>query len=190
MLLHSEKHANTFQILIIGAQSCVDTAVNVQQQGTNRLSSNLYVIVPRSNFSCNGRITGYLASLDQDDDEDCSYPRIVLWRPLNTEKTMYSYINRYTVRRNDIDRVGSYYFANTSFNGNDRIEFQSGDVIGYQHRSSPCYRVWSISTTGYISYSTSSTSSTIDINSVTATSSRQPLIQVLFGMAHLVIVLL
>ena len=67
--------------ILTDAQSCVDT-VNVQQLGDNRLSSNLYVIVPRNNFSCNGRITGYMASLYLNVDDyvfdECNFPRILL----------------------------------------------------------------------------------------------------------------
>ena len=67
-------------------------AVNVQQQGTNQLNADMYVIVPRNNFSCNGRITGYMASLNQTNNqfEECANPRIVIWRPMNAEKTVYS----------------------------------------------------------------------------------------------------
>ena len=154
--------------------------VNVEQEGTDQLGSSLYVVVPRSNFSCNGRITGYMVSLDQDDDEDCNNPRILIWRPSNTEQTTYSIINTYTLRRGDIDRMGSYYYADVTFTGNDRIEFQSGDVIGYRHRSSPCYRVWSIQTEGYTAYSSSSNNDGTS-TFVTANSDRQPLIQVVFG---------
>ena len=158
--------------------------VNVQQQGNDRLNSNLYVIVPRSNFSCSGRITGYMASLNQDDDEfdECNFPRILVWRPLNTEQTTYTIVNTYTLSSRNIDRMGNYYFADVSFTGNDRIEFQSGDVIGYRHRSSPCYTLWSISTGGYTSYSDRSISNDmINFDDSSATSDRQPLIQVIFG---------
>ena len=162
--------------------------VNVQQQGDNRLSSNLYVIVPRSNFSCNGRITRYMASLFQNDNEfdECNFPRILVWRPSNTEQTIYTIQNTYTLQRNDIDNMRNYYLADVSFTNNDRIEFQSGDVIGYQHRSSPCYTAWSINTPGYTSYtrSTNFFFNTINIGSsfITANTNRQPLIQVTFGM--------
>ena len=75
--------------------------------------------------------------------------------------------------------MGSYYFADVSFTGNSRIEFQSGDVIGYRHRSSPCYTVWSINTGGYTSYSVRSISNNminIGDSSVAETTNRQPLI--------------
>ena len=60
--------------------------VNAQQQGTDQL---LNVIVPRSNFSCNGRITGYMVSLnrstDADNNDQCTNPRILILRPLDRE---------------------------------------------------------------------------------------------------------
>ena len=58
--------------------------VNTQQRGTDQLNNDMYVIVPRSNFSCNGRITGYMASLNQTNDQfdDCANPRIIVWHPL------------------------------------------------------------------------------------------------------------
>ena len=169
--------------------------VNVQQEGDDRLSSNRYIIVPRSNFSCNGRITGYMVSLRQeaenlyDDGQlDCGLTYILVWQPLNTEKTMYRIRDSYTLGINSINNMGSYYFVNEVFSGSDRIEFQSGDVIGYRHRSSACYRVWSDATTGYTSYTDSSiTDETINIGdgSATAIANRQPLIQVSFGMTYL-----
>ena len=131
-----------------------------------------------------------MASLYQDDDEfdECGFPRILLWRPTNTEQTIYTIEDSYTLSSRDINIMGSYYFADVSFTGNSRIEFQSGDVIGYRHRSSePCYRVWSINTGGYTSYSVRSISNNmfnIDGSSVTETDNRQPLIQVIFGMTH------
>ena len=122
---------------------------------------------------------------DDDDDVDCNFPRILLWRPTNTEQTTYNIENSYTLSSRDIDGMGNYYFGDVSFTGNNRIEFQSGDVIGYRHRSSPCYTVYNINTGGYTSYSLRSISNdmiNIGDNSVTETTNRQPLIQVTFGM--------
>ena len=156
--------------------------VNVQQQGMDRLGSNLFVIVPRSNFSCNGRITGYMASLNQNRDGFCRNPGIIVWQPRNTEPMRYSIRGFYTLSNDDISAVEDYYFANVSFTGNNRIEFQSGDVIGYWHASSPCYTVWNIRTAGYTSYGIRrfGRSRFFSIND-DSTSSRQPLIQVTFG---------
>ena len=166
--------------------------VNVRQRGTHQSSIDEYVIFPRSRFSCNGRITGYMASLyqnyNEEDIEACSNPRILIWRPLNRDQTIYSVRNANRLRNNPIKELGDYYFAKESFTGTDRIEFQSGDVIGYQQRLTPCYTVWSNEVEGYTSYGASSiTDDTVNINdsSVTAYSNLQPLIQVDFGTIHI-----
>ena len=168
--------------------------VNVQQQGMDRLGRNSFVIVPRGNFSCNGRITGYMASMDRNADFPCYYLRVFVWQPMNTAQTIFSIRNTYVLNNSYINSMGNYYFANVSFTGNERIEFQSGDVIGYWHRSSlvlrPCYRVWNIRTAGYTSYRVGATRDnpfidTININdgSSAAITDRQPLIQVTFGIS-------
>jgi len=159
----------------------VDT-VNVQQQGIDRLSGNFF-IVPRSNFSCNGRITGFMASLNQDRNNSCSNPVIIVWQPLNTEQTLYSIRDTYELSSSNIN-------ANESFTENNGMEFQSGDVIGYRYRFDPCYTVWNIGTPGYTSYSVGLTqeNNTININgSAIATTDRQPLIQATFGMTDVAI---
>ena len=162
--------------------------VDVQQRGNDQLmNENLNVIVPKSNFSCNGRIIGYTVSLDQEVDEDgCNFPSILVWHPLNAEQTTYSIVNTYTLSMNDdINRERNYYFADISFTGNNRIEVSPGDVIGYQHRSKACYTVWSIEAADNTSYSANDINdNTINISdsSMTSDSDLQPLIQVDFGM--------
>ena len=172
----------------VDVQSCVDT-VDVAQQGTDQLSSNVIVIVPRSTFSCNGRITGYKVSLNKTTEDnstvDCGNPRILVWRPLNTQRTRYSIRDDFRLRNSAIRAIGNYYIAAASLSENNRVEFQSGDVIGYLHRVTPCYTVWSNEAAGYTSYSNNDIfSDTINIidSSVTATANIQPLIQVDFGM--------
>ena len=67
-------------------QSCVDT-VDVRQRGTNAASANRQVIVPESGFSCNGRITGYLISLESASSSG-DYPIVQVWHP--TSSTVYT----------------------------------------------------------------------------------------------------
>ena len=126
-----------------------------------------------------------MVSLYQNNDEfdECNFPSILVWHPMNDEHTMYSISHTYSLSGSDINSMRSYYFANIVFTESDRIEFQSGDVIGYRHRSSPCYTVWSIATAGYTSYYDDS--NTININSASEEFNRQPLIQVVFGMTYL-----
>ena len=78
-----------------------------------------------------------------------------------------------------------------SCTGNERIEFQSGDVIGYYHASEVQYRLWSTDTTGYTAYQYDSNSplDTVNINdnNVDVIDNRQPLIQVMFGKINIVV---
>ena len=167
--------------------------VDVQQRGNGQLmNENLNVIVPKSSFSCYGRITGYMVSLDRQveeiEEDECNFPSILVWRPLNIEQTTtYHIVNTYTLSRNDdIDRENNnYYFGDITFDGNDRIEVQPGDVMGYRHRSKACYTVWSNEAADYTSYSTNDISDNainISDSSMTSDSNLQPLIQVDFGM--------
>ena len=54
----------------------------------------------------------------------------------------------------DEQLIGSNNFTiiNISLTGNDALEFQSGDVIGYYHSAQSCYQVTDIETTGYVLY--------------------------------------
>ena len=57
--------------------------VNVQQQGDDQLKANSQVIIPMSNTSCNGRITGFMMSLSQEQNGS-DYPRIEVWNPTSS----------------------------------------------------------------------------------------------------------
>jgi len=139
------------------------------------------VIVPNSDFSCNGRITHYIVSLNQDDSEEGDYPRVQVWRPITGQQT-YNRIDEYRIQGRDITRMGNYYLADIEFTGSDRIEFQSGDIIGYYQPDEPRYSVWSIQTSGYNSYSRSGTSSSFSLSGANRDEDRRPLIQVTLGM--------
>ena len=67
--------------------------------------------------------------------------------------------------------------------GDNRIEFQSGDVIGYYHPNEVRYRLWTIETIEYTSYSRDEGSppTVFNINNVDNSDTSQPLIQVLYG---------
>ena len=164
-------------------QSCVDT-VNVRQRGTNSASTSTQVIVPRSDFSCNGRITGYLVSLESATSSG-DYPIVQVWHP--TSSTVYTRVDtECPLTESDIDRMRNgdeYYLGNVSCTGDNRIEFQSGDVIGYYHGNDVRYRLWTIETMGYISYirDEGSPPNMFNTNNVDSSETRQPLIQVLYG---------
>ena len=170
--------------------TCVDT-VNVSQMGQESSPSNRQVIIPRSNFTCNGRITGYLISLEIAGFPG-SYPSVQIWHP--TSSTEYVRINaECSLTDNDITMMtdnmeNSYYLGNVSCTGNNRTEFQSGDIIGY-HQSDPLrYRVWSIVALGYTAYHRDVRTPLTTFNTINADgtiSNRQPLIQVMYGKFNL-----
>ena len=171
----------TANAIAIDELDCVDT-VNVGQRGTNAESTTRQVIVPRIEFSCNGRITGYLISLESDSSSG-GYPSVQVWHP--TSSTVYTRVDtECALTANDISNMGDYYLGDVSCNGNNRIEFQSGDVIGYHQGDEMRYRLWSIETMGYTSYyhDESNPLTTFNINNVDSTiENRQPLIQVMYG---------
>ena len=167
----------------LDGQSCVDT-VNVRQRGTYSASTITQVIVPDSDFSCNGRITGYLISLESASSSG-DYPIVQVWHPTNS--TVYTRVDtECPLTESDISRMRNgdeYYLGNVTCTGENRIEFQSGDVIGYYHANEVQYRLWTIETMGYTSYihDQGSPSNMFNINNVDYSETRQPLIQVLYG---------
>lgn len=162
---------------------------DVQQQGTISPPASIQAIIPAYNFSCNGRVTGYLVSLERENLFIGDFPRIQIWRP--TSSTVYSRVGTVCdLTASDISRMtdnaeNEYRLGNVSCTGNSRIEFQSGDVIGYHQGSTLRYRLWNIGIVGYTSYHLDrffNTLDTIDISSVDDTfSDRQPLIHLMYG---------
>lgn len=172
--------------LLDGQLSCIET-VNAVQRGDTSSPSNRQVIIPKNSFSCNGRITGYLISLEIGSISG-SYPSIQVWHPKST--TEYTRVEtECELTENDIRRMtdnlkNEYYLGNVSCNGNKRIEFQSGDVLGY-HQADPLrYRLWSIAVTSYITYHLDETVPLTTLSLYNAdgiTTKMQPLIEVMYG---------
>ena len=146
------------------------------------------MIVPRSNFSCNGRVTGYLISL-RPYNSSGGYPSVQVWHPTNsTEYTRVDTecpLTASEISNRMTDGNGGGYFLGTVFcTGDNRIEFQSGDIIGYHHGSAVRYRLWSIDANRYTSYyhNTSNPLNTFSNSSgVQSIEERRPLIEVMYG---------
>ena len=170
----------------LGGLSCVDE-VNVQQPGMFVFDDKIQVIVPGTNFSCNGRITGYLISLERLNGEyRDELPIIQVYRPSRTIGLLFSEEDRYTLKTNEITNMSDYHLANVSFTNNDRIEFHSDDIIGYFIPNKSRYNVWNIETEGYTSYIDRGLREdifSINSNTNSIVDNRQPLIQVIFGKA-------
>ena len=144
------------------------------------------MILPNTTFLCNGTITGYTISLNRFGNGNL-YPTIQLWRPTST--TTYDRISLYQLVSGNIPSInnGDYYLANVFLTGDDRVEFQSGDIIGYtlQQHGNNYYTVWNIHRDEYISYTTtfdgSNIPETFAITDNTKSYHLQPLIKVIFG---------
>ena len=164
--------------------------MNVNQRGTEPSPNNRQVIVKGSDFSCKGRITGYLISLKPGDTSG-GYPSVQIWRRSGMNSPNYAKVDTLcALTDSDItmrnDSTGEYYLGNVSCNGDSRIEFQSGDIIGYYQGDPSRYQLWSIDATGYTSYYREGSSDPLDTfntnaGNVMKTENRQPLIQVKFG---------
>ena len=170
--------------LLLGGQTCTDS-VNVQQIG-NVLGRNRLAIIPRLNFTCNGRITSIRARVAFANGRR-DFLSFQLWRPSSVDLTVYNIVDDSEVQLQSDDQVtrgsNNLLEANIILTGNDTIEFQSGDVVGYYHPSDARYRVRTIQTDGYILYQfnglppTSVNLSDADRND----NERQPLIQFTIG---------
>ena len=114
-------------------------------------------------------------------------PLFQVWHPTSLNASTYYKIGEVRLPEGDFVAVGAdrnYDQANVSLNGTSRIEFQSGDVIGYYQPSLSQRLIWSIQTSGYTSYSNNVTSpsTSIDISTVgNADNNHQPLIAIMFG---------
>ena len=113
-------------------------------------------------------------------------PLFQVWHPTPLNSTTYNKIGEVQLPARNLigDPSTDYYYANLSLNNSNQIEFQLGDVIGYYQPANSARRIWSIETSGYISYSNivSNPSTSIDINNTDYTDNyRQPLIKVMFG---------
>ena len=176
----------------INGQICTDV-VDVHQQGTIIASSTgSLVIVPDYNFSCHGRITGYLIRLQLNREGSEDYPVVQVWHPINHNSTVYNKVgNVCRLTADDIANVtinGSYYsLGNVSCTGDNRTELKVGDVIGYYQSNSSRYQLLHSVAGGYTSYSSNNSSLTsINISNVDYTyNSTQPLIQVMYGKVKL-----
>jgi len=102
---------------------------------------------------------------------------------------MYNRVSQFQSQSNQtfpLSSIKNVAIINITLTGNERIEFQSGDVIGYYHSSNISYDVRTIRTDGYVQYEFdgSPNLTSVDLNTVANDSirnQRQPLIQFAIG---------
>ena len=140
-----------------------------------------------SNTSCNGRITGFMMSLSQEQNGS-DYPRIEVWSP-KSSPMQYKMRTRgqYRLTEHNIKNMTKYYFATVSFAKNAAMKFEKGSFIGCYIPPNSRYTVWSINNTGYSYYVNRrkirgmNLNITRALNVYTTVNDSQPLIQVVFG---------
>ena len=168
-----------------GGQTCT-TQVNMQQNGAPQLGSNRYAIFPRPSFTCDGRITNVRARVGLVDSRNASFPSFQIWRLSSPGSTVYNRIGEAQLSSDDQVTRGSGNFLETNIilTGDDRIEFQSGDVVGYYHPNDVRYSVRGIRTRGYVLYQFDNSSPATSVDLIDANfifNFRQPLIQFTIG---------
>ena len=169
-------------ISLLGGQECTDS-VNVWQYGNFITGSSKLAIIPRLNFTCSGRITSIRARLSYDTVRN-DYPLFQVWRLTSVGSTIYNKIGEVQLQSDDQLSVvnDNVQIASIILTGNNTIEVQSGDVVGYYHPPDPRYLVITTQADGYRLYHFSGSHDPIDLyNNVGNKDGQQPLIQFTIG---------
>ena len=163
--------------------------VNIVQNGNDELGRGRIGIVPRLNFSCNGTIVRIIGRVRRDNNMDRNdYPYFQVWRPSSTNSMVYTSIGEVQLQESQVSQCNSDRYCNVDIvlTGNDRIEFQLGDVVGYYHPEQTVYQVTTIRTNGYVLYRIDGSPAPPTVNlGIVANNriddQRQPLIQFVMG---------
>ena len=168
---------------LLGGQECTDN-VNVQQDG-NEIESSRISIIPRLNFTCNGRITVIRARVRRRSNR-YNNAFLQVWRPSSTSSTTYDKIDEIQISNDQVTgiSIGEYRTTNIILTGNNKIEVQSRDVVGYYRESRSRYRFRTIQTDGYIEHGFDGPNDLTSVNLSNANrhiDEQQPLIQFTIG---------
>ena len=169
---------------LLGGQRCTDS-VNIEQDGSRQFGRGRLAIIPRLNFTCNGRITSIIARVCFSTLRN-DYPSFQVWRAASFGSTVYTKIGEVQLQSDDqVTGSNNPQTANITLTSDNTIEFQSGDVVGYYHPSDSRYSVRDISTDGYVLYrfirSSVPNSVNLDDRDGIGGMRRQPLIQFTIG---------
>ena len=176
------------QFTIIGGQVCTDS-VNIDLDERNHdesfIGQNILAIIPRLNFTCNGRITSIRAAIAFNAIRRV-YPFFQVWRPTSVGSPVYTKIGEVQVQSDEQvnDRRFGDAEVNITLTGNNTIEFQSGDVVGYYHPPDLRLNIETKQTDGYHEYLFTGSPAPTSVNLSNANdtnNNRQPLIQFTIG---------
>ena len=159
--------------------------INVNREGNDGTRSSRQAIVPQKQFFCDGRLTGFMVSLYDYENDNRLHPYIQVWKRSRTNTQLYIIVGQYQLNDHDITQKNGYFLANVTLSGNDRIPFKPGNIIGYYHPPSPRYRVSSVDVNGYTTYTISTrsplSSFNIDEDVDGVDNEKQPLIETSYG---------
>ena len=113
-----------------------------------------------------------------------NYSFFQVWRPSSTSSTTYNKIGEVQLSHDQVTGSGAFRTATIILTGNDTIEVQSGDVVGYYRKSFSRYRLRTIQTDGYILYEFdgSNDPTSVDLNNADRSKNKQqPLIKFTIG---------
>ena len=166
--------------LLLDGQVCTDT-VNVQQLGFT-IASNRLAIIPRLNFTCNGRITSIRARVLGPRSRRNSFPSFQVWQLASVDSRVYNKTGEVRLQSNNqvITGVSGLREADIILTGTSRMEFQSGDVVGFYHPPSARYQVITIQTNEYRLYQFEGSSDSVTLVGE-GENNRQPLIRLTVG---------
>ena len=165
----------------VGTPFCTDS-VDIQQDGQDQITYETTAVIPRLNFTCNGRITVIRARVIREGRDNFSFFQV--WRPSSTSSTTYNRVGEVQLSHDQVTGSGTYRTATIILTDNNRIEVQSGDVVGYYRESFSRYRLRTIQTDGYIQYEFDGTNAPTSVNLNNANRFRnrqQPLIEFIIG---------
>ena len=130
------------------------------------------MIAPSLTFTCNGRVTSVTASLVGGallGTPGTELPVFQVWHPVLPGSSVYSIVGQ--VQFNSGVHLNSFYYISTVLLAeDDRIEFQSGDVIACYQPTNPLRGMQLIDAssdanyTAYINFGANLNATTIDIN--------------------------
>ena len=165
---------------LLGGQECTDSD-DILQRGDNIIGHSILAIIPRLNFTCNGRITGIRVRLWFQEFRR-NYPFFQVWRAASGSLTTYNKIGEVQLQSDDqVTNVSNTtQIANITLTGNNIIEVQSGDVVGYYHPWDARFRVITRRTNGYILYQFWGARNSVSLTGI-GNNNRQPVIQFTIG---------
>ena len=113
------------------------------------------------------------------------YPFFQVWRPASFGSTVYNKIGEVQLQSDDqLTNSSNNLIANIILTGDNTIEFQSGDVVGYYQPPDTHYQVAVTSDTDYELnwFNGSPASNSVDLNERDGAYIGQPLLQFTIGM--------